>query len=210
MKERIAVVLGLLFFLFVPIWYSPEFTFGLFSVALGIAGYEWMSCLATSPIVDRRAYGSIILCFCGLFLWAIPGGLLLNSAILGSCPGHTKTFEAILVVMLVSDSAQLLSGTLVGKSKCFPSISPNKTLEGYAGGLIIAVVYAMMVHKWFFIHSLYAVLAGMFGDLYFSYFKRVMEVKDYGSLLGAHGGVCDRIDAFVFGWGILTWMCSNT
>jgi len=99
-----------------------------------------------------------------------------------------------------------LVGKSIGKTKFSPT-SPNKTLEGVLGGIILATIagtyyaFATDLDTLFMatlISSLTAI-ASIFGDLFESYLKREAGVKDSGTLLPGHGGVLDRVDGYLFG-----------
>lgn len=118
--------------------------------------------------------------------------------------------EYILFVLFViwgTDTGAYLFGRTFGKNKLWPKISPNKTIEGAIGGLIVAVIVGLSFH---FIHpfdnslisilfiSLMVSVVGQIGDLVASAFKRNYQVKDSGKLLPGHGGVLDRLDSLLF------------
>lgn len=113
-------------------------------------------------------------------------------------------------VAFVSDSFAYLTGMKFGKYKLAPTISPNKTIEGLAGGLLVTilgmVIYGLVLQFGFnykvnyFYAALYALIgtaAGTFGDLCFSVVKRQTNIKDYGNLIPGHGGVLDRFDSMI-------------
>ncbi len=113
-------------------------------------------------------------------------------------------------VAFVSDAFAYLTGMKFGKHKLAPSISPNKTIEGFIGGLIVTilgmVIYGLVLQLGlgfkvnYFYAVLYAVVgtaAGTFGDLCFSVIKRQTNIKDYGNLLPGHGGIVDRFDSMI-------------
>ncbi|MFC5472051.1 phosphatidate cytidylyltransferase [Cohnella suwonensis] len=105
-----------------------------------------------------------------------------------------------------SDAGAYFVGKAIGKTKLWPSISPNKTIEGALGGLVIAIVvglaFAYVQSDWLgygqaALIGLTASVAGQLGDLVQSAYKRFRGVKDSGQLLPGHGGVLDRTDSWL-------------
>jgi len=112
----------------------------------------------------------------------------------------------VLVGTFIGDSAAYLGGRLYGRRQLAPDISPNKTLEGLAAGIVggtFAFWFAGLYQDWFagldalVIGFLVAITAPL-GDLFESALKRDLEVKDTGRFFGPHGGVLDRLDAAFF------------
>ena len=110
-------------------------------------------------------------------------------------------------VIAISDSAQYYSGTLLGRRKLAPVISPKKTVEGAVGGLVAAPIAGWAIGLWAFPEAAHAVcaavaivltIAGMAGDLFESLLKRSVGAKDSSALIPGHGGVLDRVDAYLF------------
>ena len=114
----------------------------------------------------------------------------------------------LVVLMVVSDSAQYYTGRTFGRHKLAPFVSPAKTVEGAIGGLVAtSIAGALLVPRWIpsappaaFGAALGLVLAvvGMIGDLFESSLKRSAGVKDSSTLIPGHGGVLDRIDSYLF------------
>jgi phosphatidate cytidylyltransferase len=113
----------------------------------------------------------------------------------------------LIAVLIVSDSAQYYVGTALGRRKLAPVISPGKTIEGLIGGLVAAPIAGAAVGIWALpmlsigvTAALAFVLAlfGVAGDLFESLLKRSAGVKDSSTLIPGHGGVLDRIDAYLF------------
>ncbi len=116
-----------------------------------------------------------------------------------------------MLAVIASDIGAYVVGSLFGKRKLAPQISPNKTLEGAFGGLglatFIVTLTSYALERWFQIRVdiydgiLFAILvasAAQLGDLFESLFKRWAGVKDSGDFLPGHGGVLDRIDSALF------------
>jgi len=121
--------------------------------------------------------------------------------------------SAVLLAVWGFDTGAFFVGSLVGRRRAFPSISPNKTWEGILGGMVFAVVGAMVgvsispawreLVFWggFPPLAITAVLVGgaaQLGDLFESKLKRAACVKDSGVFLPGHGGALDRIDGLLF------------
>jgi phosphatidate cytidylyltransferase len=112
----------------------------------------------------------------------------------------------VVLCCVASDIGAFLAGRRFGRRHIAPSISPNKTVEGLAIGIlsgIAAVEIAGLYQDW--LSGTQALLLGLavaivapIGDLFESYLKRDAGTKDTGTLFGAHGGALDRIDAVLF------------
>ncbi len=119
----------------------------------------------------------------------------------------------LLFIVALADSFAYFGGKLLGgklfNNSTFCATSPNKTKEGVLVGVGCAVIVGTLVGLGvceFFtslILSLCASVASVFGDLYESYLKRKIEVKDSGNLFPGHGGILDRLDGYFFAGIIL-------
>jgi len=105
----------------------------------------------------------------------------------------------------IGDAGAMLTGKFFGKRHPFPTVSPNKTVAGLIGGIIVPILFAAALAGFVkaAVPQLLAIglilgLVAELGDLFFSYIKRKIGVKDYGKILGAHGGMLDRFDSMVF------------
>jgi len=110
----------------------------------------------------------------------------------------------LLVVVAMTDVGAYAVGKSIGKTK-FCETSPNKTMEGVVGGIVVATLSGMFVGLSIvdlsvsFIISFMVATSSIFGDLFESSLKRSAGVKDSGDILPGHGGVLDRIDGYLFG-----------
>jgi len=113
---------------------------------------------------------------------------------------------SILVIIWANDTFAYLVGITMGKNKLFERISPKKTIEGFVGGVIFAVVAGILLAV-FYIHEpiiRWIIIAmtvsafGTLGDLIESKFKRIAGVKDSGNIMPGHGGFLDRLDSIIF------------
>lgn len=131
--------------------------------------------------------------------------------ILARVDGIQYIFYGVLII-IATDTGAYFAGRTFGKRKLWPQISPNKTIEGTVGGIILACVVAIIYHWLFSFHSsvlivivvtIFASVAGQIGDLVESAFKRFYKVKDSGNILPGHGGVLDRFDSWLFVFPLL-------
>jgi len=124
----------------------------------------------------------------------------------------------LLIAICFNDMGAYFIGVLFGKHKMAPRISPKKTWEGFAGGVVTSFIlsssFALIcaacnfsilprfnLNGWYWIVLCSFILpfAGNLGDFAFSAIKREFNVKDYSHILGPHGGILDRIDSVLFG-----------
>lgn len=110
----------------------------------------------------------------------------------------------LLITVALTDTGAYFTGKAIGKTK-FSDTSPNKTLEGVFGGIVIATLVGTFVGLsiaplWAaFFTTFFVSTASVFGDLFESHLKREAGVKDSGDILPGHGGILDRIDGYLFG-----------
>ncbi len=113
----------------------------------------------------------------------------------------------LLVTVIASDTAQLYCGSLFGRHRLAPEISPKKTVEGAIGGFVGGILAMAIIGRWWLPAlgvgwriglGVVVVAAGILGDLFESQIKRSAGVKDSSALIPGHGGVLDRIDAILF------------
>ncbi len=132
-------------------------------------------------------------------------------------PGATDRGDMVILAMVavyVGDISAFYGGRAFGKRKLAPVISPNKTWEGAAAGLLGSVCGALLAPLWFaqalsvrdaLVLGLLLGVVGILGDLSESLLKRAAGVKDSGALLPGHGGMLDRADSLLFAAPALYW-----
>lgn len=121
-------------------------------------------------------------------------------------PEKTFTLEVFMLFVLIwsSDTFAYLTGKFFGKHKMAPKISPKKTWEGFAGGVVLTLILGFFVEQyfpelrgnWMIVGLLVSIFAPL-GDLVESQLKRSFAVKDSGNIIPGHGGVLDRLDSFI-------------
>lgn len=115
-------------------------------------------------------------------------------------------FLLLLNFSSICDMGAYFTGTLLGKHKLCPNISPKKTVEGAVGGIVwslivtVALCFGFSFSEKLLVTLLLTVplcVLGMIGDLFASAIKRTAGIKDYGNLIPGHGGVLDRVDSIL-------------
>lgn len=168
---------------------------------LVLGGVLWQLSDASRADVARRL--SMTLLF---GLWV--GFLSSFAVMLVNRPDGAAAVLAVIGAVVLTDIGGFAFGVGLGRHRIAPAISPNKTWEGLIGGLLVAVLGAVLVlpHIGDTFDMLSAAvlavtcgLAGFLGDLTESMVKRDLGVKDLGRVLPGHGGVLDRVDGIIFG-----------
>lgn len=147
----------------------------------------------------------------GLLYVAVPFSLLTYVEMVGEV--GTQLLLAFFIVIWASDTGAYLVGMLFGRHKMFERISPKKTWEGFAGGLMFALLCGYVFSNidffppytnlsWMSI-SFFIFLMGTVGDLVESMIKRNLGVKDSGVFMPGHGGLLDRFDSALIASPIL-------
>ncbi|MGH7994528.1 MAG: phosphatidate cytidylyltransferase [Limisphaerales bacterium] len=196
------IILPLQYYLIAVKWY------GLFSILIPVYAFLFIpirSAVAGNceNFLERTAkiqWGLMVCVYCVSY---VPALLSLN------IPGYTgqngKLMFYFVLVAEISDVFQYVWGKTLGRHKIVPTVSPNKTWEGFAGGIASATLIGAGL--WWATPftplqsagmSLVITLMGFGGGLVMSAIKRDRGVKDYGNMIEGHGGVMDRIDSLCF------------
>lgn len=198
------------FFIVTPIQYYLVWTgwYGLFSILIPVYVSIFLPIRTVlegdaERFLERTAINQWGLMICVYFVSHVPAVLALR------IPGYegqtAKLMFYLVLVVELSDVLQYVWGKSLGRHPVAPSISPNKTWEGLAGGLACATALGTAI--WWATPfrpleaaamSLVVTLMGFAGGLIMSAIKRDRGVKDYGALIGGHGGMLDRIDSLCF------------
>lgn len=196
-------------------------TFGFGATALLLASFQWPGGIPERTLVLAIVIGALLHRLCarrtvthGLMDPAI---VAFGPLYIGLCLGHLLLTRAmpegeflifgLFLITWAADTGAYYVGTSLGRHKLAPTISPNKTVEGLAGGLIAAGLAAVLTQAWFLPSLTMAdcaavacllTIAGLLGDLAESAMKRGAGVKDSGTVIPGHGGLLDRLDSLLF------------
>ncbi|HQZ24663.1 MAG TPA: phosphatidate cytidylyltransferase [Flavobacterium sp.] len=126
---------------------------------------------------------------------------------------NPKIIIGLFILVWTNDTFAFIVGKSIGKNKLYEKISPKKTIEGFIGGILFAIIAGYLISKYYIkaspqfseksimIWVSIALIVGVFGtigDLIESKFKRIAGVKDSGNIMPGHGGILDRLDSVIF------------
>jgi len=190
--------------------------FDLVAAALSfsaIATFMWILFKGRQPYIANVATTVLGMIYCGWF----PLHLLFLRNLESSRFEDGLGFVVMMfIAVLLTDTGCYYAGTHFGKHKLAPVVSPNKTIEGSIGGIICAVIGAMIIGwylglEWYlsFTAGLLCTLFAQIGDLSESLIKRDAGVKDSGDTLPGHGGFLDRCDSFILTIPVMYYFCKH-
>jgi phosphatidate cytidylyltransferase len=198
------------FFIVTPLqyWLIWSGWYGLFSVMIPVYISIFVALRAalagdTVRFLERAATTQWGLMVCVYFVSYVPALLMLD--IPGYEHGNAALLFFLVLVVQLSDVLQYVWGKTAGTRPIAPSVSPNKTWEGFVGGVLSATMVGVGV--WWatpfrpaqaLAMALTIAIMGFGGGLVMSAIKRSQGVKDFGALIQGHGGVLDRIDSLCF------------
>ncbi len=148
-------------------------------------------------------------------------------AYIRALPSHGIAYLFLsLIVAWFSDMGAYFAGSFLGKHKLCEKISPKKTVEGFFGGIVTAVLFSLLgawvyqtvslnatghqVHYWLVaLIALVTAPISVVGDLFCSVIKRHRGIKDFGNIFPGHGGILDRFDSLIFVSPILCILCQE-
>ncbi len=198
------------FFVVLPLqyWFVATNWYGLYSILIPVYAFLIIPMIAvlrgdTERFLGRVAGIQWALMICVYCIAHVPA--LLNLEIPGYAGRNVMLIAFLIIVVQGSDVAQYIWGKLLGKRKIAPSVSPSKTVEGFVGGALSAVVIGAAL-SWITpfgplragLMAFVIVVAGFLGGLVMSAIKRDRGVKDWGHTIPGHGGFLDRLDSVIF------------
>jgi phosphatidate cytidylyltransferase len=176
-----------------------------------LASLFWLAIVPISLFYNAFSRSVILNAFIG---WGLMMSLWMS--LIAAKEVNPYVLLVIISTIWLADSAAYFAGKQFGRHKLAPAISPGKTWEGVLGALLAVAIYAMglkqsgAVSTWWILPGLWIVtIAGVYGDLFESFFKRRASLKDSGQFLPGHGGLLDRVDGVIpalpIGMCLLFW-----
>ena len=211
----IAVLLALLYFMPIPF----ELKSKLYNIILSLSIIWWLVALYLVMSYPKTIHYwsnvavKLFFAFFTLFPFFISVIALRSIDYQSNCYTGAILLLYIFVLVWATDTGAYFAGRTFGKRKLAPKVSPGKTVEGFIGGVSVALLISLIVYYSnlfniklyvFFISSFFAILASVLGDLTESMFKREAGIKDSGNLIPGHGGILDRIDSLTAAVPIFT------
>lgn len=131
---------------------------------------------------------------------------LVKLPVLNEKAGSIGLVLFLLLMTQLNDVSQYIFGKMLGRHKIIPKISPNKTVEGFLGGLITVALGSSFIAPFLtpfnwqhgLIIGAIIAFAGFIGDVVISAIKRDLQIKDSGKLIPGHGGILDRLDSLTY------------
>lgn len=198
------------FFIVLPYQYWLVHTgwYGMFTIMIPVYAFALIPMLSVlggdvTDFLERTARTQWGLMVCVYFISHIPMLMHLKMDGLGMGEGGPVLF--LIAVTQGSDVLQYVWGKLCGRHPIVPKLSPKKTIEGFAGGVLSAAALGAAMYRltpfnpWQAgLVALLLCITGFFGGLVMSAIKRARGIKDWGTLIEGHGGMMDRIDSLCF------------
>ena len=153
---------------------------------------------------EKKPFTNIAYTLLGIIYVGLPFALL-NISVYADGTYNYQIIIGILLLLWASDTGGYIVGVLFGRTKLFERVSPKKSWEGMIGSFILAMIIATLLGNYFSVMTVFQwyvvavimVVAGTYGDLVESLFKRSIEIKDSGTSLPGHGGFLDRFDGLL-------------
>lgn len=190
------------------------FSVGAFNLPISLLAFFFLPLIIVMSnslyVKERDQFGEFAYLYTGILYIAVP--LALSSFLVFR---HGQPFNGLImlcffIIIWSMDVGAYVAGSFLGQKygkKLYPEISPRKSWIGFWGGMFMGILASLVLGwvGWFEFHWLHCILLGMvmsiagtYGDLFESQWKRHFDVKDSGSIIPGHGGMMDRFDSALF------------
>jgi len=194
--------LGPLIFSYIKPEIVEDYELMILGVSFTVTLLFALNVIFTRVRTNHNLLGPLII----LFYIGLPMMCVSRLIILGPDDYYNYVLIGLMFFLWASDSGSYVVGRLIGKNPMHKRISPNKTIEGWLGGIPFVFLFAYLLSLFFtdltlsqwMILGVVVWLLGSTGDLFESSIKRQFDIKDSGKGLPGHGGFLDRFDSFIF------------
>ena len=177
-------------------WYGIFMTLPVYVIAI----------ILLIPVLRNHAHGQLRQVSLAVFGFVYFGWMFSHLGFIANTNNAYGYLLYLIFAIAINDVAAFTAGKIFGKHKLRANISPNKTIEGALGAIMVSLIVPWLL--WFsFPHfepwmlvvtGLIVGIGGQLGDLIISYTKRDIGIKDMGAVIRGHGGILDRIDSMIF------------
>lgn len=198
----LGIIIGALIFIFMFLIEADILPAKFYMAIFPLASFVFLIKLYKKS--DVHPFINIALFYLGILYVAVPFAMI-NILVFYSGEYSYEIIMGLLFLTWANDVGAYFTGILFGRTKLFERISPKKSWEGSIGGATLAVIVAIIIGYYFeglnpiewISVSLIVVIAGTYGDLVESHFKRSIQIKDSGTIIPGHGGFLDRFDSLL-------------
>ncbi|MDB5893750.1 MAG: hypothetical protein JWQ88_1281 [Rhodoferax sp.] len=185
-------------------WRAPAWATAMMAMLLAVLAVMFVMAVRLRARPASERMGPLLFALLGLGLSFVPL-LLMWPQTSESGAVDPRWYFYLMVVTALNDIGQFISGKRFGRHRIAARISPQKTWQGLAGGMVVSVVVSLSLGLYLqlagaallVVLGLLLSVAGFAGDLTFSAAKRRLGIKDFSNLIPGHGGILDRVDSLV-------------
>lgn len=205
-QKYVAIIIGLLFYTCNYLFARKIVDLNVFIVFIPLIFFIFIFEIYKN---DKKPFSNIAFTILGVIYVAVPFSLFnyftFSGENINDVVYNSNILLGVFVLLWIYDSGCYIFGVSFGRNRLFERISPKKSWEGLIGGSVITIFSGIMLTNYlpvlertdWIIISIIIIIAGTYGDLTESLFKRSISIKDSGKILPGHGGILDRFDSIM-------------